>query len=62
MEKIRSTKSEARNKSETCLTTAKKIGGQMPTLRFYHVLDFDFRSFDIHARFHLMAGKYDKEG
>jgi hypothetical protein len=28
-------------------TTAKKIGGQMPTLRFYRVLDFDFRSFDI---------------
>jgi hypothetical protein len=67
MAKIRSTKSETRNKSEipnpliiktACPTdnplgrravaaTAKKIGGQMPTLRFYRVLDFDFRSFDI---------------
>ena len=31
--------------------TAKKIGGQMPTLRFYRVLYFDFRSFDIVSYF-----------
>jgi hypothetical protein len=57
MAKIRSKKSETRNKSETCLTTVKipNPNDQKGCRRYCNtgVLDFDFGSFDIVSYFDI---------